>query len=280
MKKAQLYISISLFVTFMAYISVVIFMLPELKHNVIGNDISYPQCGRAYPEGQAFGVVGVNGGTAIKTNPCLADQLAWAANSSGEGVGQPKVQLYVNTGNPGDVADAPSWPTNGIDPLGKITSNPHGTCSGENSTACAWQYGWNRSVEAVHQRFTPAAREAGISDDPRRYTWWLDVETVNSWQYGSPEALVRNTAVLEAMTAYYQNLELRVGIYSTSYQFGKIVGSPSQGSKLNGLDSWLAGGQTVEISKSKCADPPLTPNGRVVMVQYILNNFDYNYSCL
>ncbi len=71
----------------------------------IGNDISWPQCGRTLPKGQAFGIVGVNGGKATTTNPCLADQLKWAAGSTGLNPNQPSTQLYVNTANPGEVLE-------------------------------------------------------------------------------------------------------------------------------------------------------------------------------
>lgn len=269
-----------LFVALAAYTAIVVFSVQVLKHNVIGNDISFPQCGQAYPVGQSFGVVGVNGGRPTNTNPCLSDQLRWAANSRGDGFGQPSVQLYVNTANPGQVEDAPNWPQNNIDPLGNSAPNPHGACDGSNTMACSWQYGWNRAVEAVNQRFIPAAIEAGLSIDPARYTWWLDIETLNSWQGGSPEALAKNRATLEAMVSYYQGLGAEVGMYSTSYQFGLIAGTPGADSNLNGLDSWLAGGETLEHSKTKCDDPPLTPGGQVVMIQYIFEGFDHNYSCL
>src|ERR1039457_2468788 len=43
-----------------------------------GNDVSYPQCGVTLPSQQAFGIVGVNEGLANTTNPCLADEKAWA----------------------------------------------------------------------------------------------------------------------------------------------------------------------------------------------------------
>ena len=38
-----------------------------------GNDVSYPQCGKSFPSGQAFGIVGVNDGLANNANPCLAN---------------------------------------------------------------------------------------------------------------------------------------------------------------------------------------------------------------
>src|SRR3989440_12733133 len=53
-----------------------------------GYDISFPQCGGAYPAG-AFGVVGVNGGYPfVHYNPCLADEYK----------GSPRAALYINTG--------------------------------------------------------------------------------------------------------------------------------------------------------------------------------------
>ena len=58
-----------------------------------GYDISYPQCGSAYPANPLFGIVGVNDGIVFSVNPCLASQIAWAGSASG--------QLYANTGNPG-----------------------------------------------------------------------------------------------------------------------------------------------------------------------------------
>lgn len=38
-----------------------------------GLDISWPQCSVKVPTSQAFGIVGVNGGLATTTNPCLKD---------------------------------------------------------------------------------------------------------------------------------------------------------------------------------------------------------------
>src|SRR5688572_3870318 len=73
----------------------------------LGIDISWPQCGKSVPTDQAFGIVGVNGGLATTTNPCLKDQLIWASKSVG-GTVQEKVQLYVNTANPGGMGTA-SW---------------------------------------------------------------------------------------------------------------------------------------------------------------------------
>lgn len=280
MKPLRFALYLILFFSFSAYIYLAVHSLPlPEKSGVLGKDISFPQCGRVVPLGHSFGVVGVNGGTASKTNRCLSSQLEWATKAKGDGRGQPRTQLYVNTGNPA-AAPRAQWPTNNTDPEGKQTANPHGLCSGANDTACAWQYGWNRASEAVHKRFAPAALKAGMITRASAYKWWLDVETLNAWREGSPEALRTNRAVLEAMTSYYQANGARVGIYSTSYQFRKIVGTVPKDSNLYSLESWLAGGETREYSRQKCGDKPLTGGGNVTMVQYVKDDLDHNHSCL
>ncbi|HSX17930.1 MAG TPA: hypothetical protein VLE51_01060 [Candidatus Saccharimonadales bacterium] len=246
--------------------------------NNLGNDISYPQCSKSWPSNQAFGIVGVNGGLANTTNSCLVQQLSWATKSSGITT-QSKVQLYVNTANPGGL-NTPSWPTNNIDPAGNLTLNPYGICSGTNSLACAWQYGWNRSVEDVRQRFIPAAQSANLSTSPSAYPWWLDVETINTWQSGSSFANASNAADLEGMTAYFQSVGVNVGLYSTTYQWGQIAGSVNGGSNLNGLSNWRPGARNLSGAKSNCSLAPLTSGGKVVLTQYIANNLDYDNSCI
>src|SRR5206468_529908 len=138
----------------------------------LGNDISWPQCSKTLPSGQAFGIVGLTGGTAVKDNPCLNSELQWAARSSGAITAQPKVQLYINTANPGNLGVV-SWPVSNTDPSGTVAPNPFDACDGTDSNACAWQYGWNRALEDVQNRLIPAARSLGLSSDPASYPWWL-----------------------------------------------------------------------------------------------------------
>lgn len=245
----------------------------------VGNDISWPQCGKVLPSGQAFGIVGVNGGLANTTNNCLKDQLLWAAKSAGT-ANQLKSQLYVNTANPGGL-NTPSWPKDNVDPTGNLAPNPYNQCDGSDSLACAWQYGWNRAVEDVKVRFTPAAEAAGLPADPTAYPWWLDVETENTWKTGSTFAYQSNVADLEGMTAYFKSLGTTVGIYSTGRQWRQIVSSEiGSGSNLNGLNSWLAGGRNLSGAKSNCSLPPLISGGRVTLTQYVSGSYDYDYSCI
>jgi hypothetical protein len=246
--------------------------------NTTGNDVSYPQCGKTLPFDQAFGVVGVNGGLANTTNSCLATQLSWAAKSTGV-VNQPKIQLYVNTANPGGL-NTPSWPSSNTDPAGNSALNPYGNCDGSDSLPCAWLYGWNRSVEDVLYRFAPAAQAAGVSSSPAAYVWWLDVETINTWKSGSTFATQSNAADLEGMGAYFKSLGASVGLYSTTYQWGQIAGTVSVNSNLNGLPNWRPGARNLSSAKSNCGLPPLTAGGKVTITQYLSGNLDYDYSCV
>jgi hypothetical protein len=237
----------------------------------VGYDVSYPQCGATLPSARAFAVVGVNGGLSTKANPCLATQLRWAAGGNGSVGTQPKAQLYLNTANPGGLGVA-TWPKTG--------STPYGTCSGGNDQACSWKYGYERAQNSVVSFFTPAARTAGVDTLPSRWTWWLDVETENSWQTGSAGAQARNRATLEGMTAYLLSRGGRVGLYSTNYQWNLIAGSVPSTSNLVGRNSWLAGATTLRQAKANCTGAPLVPGGRITLTQYVPDGLDRDHSCI
>lgn len=245
----------------------------------LGIDVSYPQCGARLPTDHAFGIVGVTGGLATNTNPCLKDQLVWASKALG-GTSQEKVQLYVNTANPGGL-NTESWPRSEVDAASTTPINPYGKCDGSDSLACAWMYGRNRAIEAVRDRFQPAANLAGLNTAAAAYVWWLDVETENTWKAPSSSFNTEsNTAVLEGMTAYLTSLGVRVGLYSTAYQWSQIVGgSVSASSNLGGLPNWRPGGASLATAKDACSAAPLTPGGTVVLTQYVSKGFDYNYVC-
>ena len=229
----------------------------------LGNDISWPQCGKTFPNNQTFGIVGLNNGLANNTNPCFASELSWAQQSKG-GTLQDKAALYVNTANPG--LSGTFWPDSNSY-QGIIIGNPYGTCDHTDTAACAYIYGYAKAYDDVTIR--------GVIN-PSTYVWWLDVETTNSWESNR----VANTADLEGMTAAFQSQGVRgVGIYSTGYQWGQIVGTTADTSVLNGLNNWLAGATSQAGARANCALPALTSRGVVTLTQFIANRLDYNYSC-
>jgi hypothetical protein len=239
----------------------------EGTQSTLGNDISWPQCGKPFPVGQAFAIVGVNNGLANNTNPCLEEQLEWAAASSGI-TPQPKVSLYVNTANPG--SSGSWWPTSNEYPIGSAVHNPYGSCDDKDyGKACAYMYGYAKAFDDAYIR--------GITN-PSDYFWWLDVETENSWSATDKDA---NRAVLEGMADFFHSINVKgVGIYSTGLQWGRIVGTVSSSSSLYYLPGWLAGARTLTGAKANCSDPPLTAGGHVVITQFVSRKFDYNHSCV
>ena len=133
--------------------------------------------------------------------------------------------------------------------------------------------------KSVEDFFTPAAEDARVETDPGRYTWWLDVETMNTWQSGSAEGLARNRATLEGMSDYLEELGADVGIYSTSFQLIQIVGPVPEDSPLAGRPSWLAGATTLREALANCTKRPLLPGGEVALTQYVQGDWDRNHSC-
>ena len=240
-----------------------------------GNDISWPQCGGSFPSGQAFGIVGVNDGLANTLNPCLGrynggalstSELVWAWGSSGS-TNLPKAALYVNTANPSPVY-ATSWPTTG--------TNTYGTCDGSDSQACAWEYGKARATQDIAWLEAAAADVGAPKTLAGDYTWWLDVETGNSWETGTA-GLANNVADLQGMVDTFEAVGGSVGIYSTSYQWGVITGGSTDGN-LGPLPVWIPGARRQSSAKSNCSLPSFT-NGPVMITQWFGKPYDGDVAC-
>lgn len=231
----------------------------------VGNDISYPQCGRTYPSGQAFAIVGVNGGKASNFNSCFASEWAWAQTSKG-GTDQPPAQLYANTGNPGDVLaqyDVTDWPTS------SVAADPYGSCSGtwQDNLACSWEYGYERATADMNAVNAYQAYQG---------RWWLDIETANSWT----SDFAKNQASLEGMVYALEHAGNTVGIYSSSGSWSTLFGPVAPSSPLYSLDEWRPGAKTLTKAKSNCGLAPFEGNGRIAITQYVSTNLDYDYSCV
>ena len=236
----------------------------------IGYDVSWPQCNRltALPKGPLFGIVGVNNGVANQTNPCLFEELLWAGSSTGAYY-QPKLALYVNTANPSDITPlVPDWPKSNKDIVDNSVTDPnyYGACRGQIDPSCAWQYGYNLANLDANKR--------GLSN-PGSYIWYLDVELINTWSSNAN----LNSNVLEGMTAYFDKIGAKVGIYSTPDQWRIIVGKPAQQSDLNGLIDWIASLGNKTVAQTNCRDQSLTSGGSVMVAQYIIMQADYDLSC-
>lgn len=263
-----------------------------------GNDVSYPQCGGSLPTGQAFGVVGVTGGLANNLNPCLGptstypsyteSELYWAVATSSGVTNQPMASLYVNTADPGNsyngtvIAD---WPTSGnLSPYGKCSTTTvtlsSGTYTvGENSAACAWQYGYNKATQdaswlvaaanAINSKSPPTT----VSNSVGAYPWWLDVETGNTWQ--SDTAM--NVADLQGMIAGLEAVgATTVGVYSTSAQWDSITGGTT--SVGSNVPEWVAGARTASGAQANCTQTSFT-GGAVTLAQWSGRPFDGDVAC-
>jgi hypothetical protein len=256
---------------------------------VTGNDISFPQCGGAFPSGQEFGIVGVNDGLPGTENPCfgpassyMQSELYWAVSASVGSAAQPKASLYVNTSDPGDVFNGSlitDWPSSGNSPYGACTTTTVMTSSGPstagaNSNACAWVYGQQLAAQDVSWVSAAAAAINGQSPPVAvppaagAYPWWLDVETSNTWQQGSSgEAM--NVALLQGMAADLTGAGVTsVGVYATTQQWDDITGgTPSGTASLSGLDDWVPGAGTLGGAEANCASGSFT-EGTVTLTQW------------
>lgn len=224
-----------------------------------GYDISYPQCGGAYPSDPAFAIVGVNGGRVYSANPCLASEIVWGGGTAAE--------LYINTANPGPAISS-YWPLGQEFPRFCDPANP-------DTADCAFDYGWNAAKHSF-ETAQAAYAELGIEASPALTTWWLDVETSNSWR---DDDLTLNVAALQGEVAFLRDVAgvTRLGFYSTTYQWGLITG----GTKVFAeYPSWGAGARNERIARSVCDSTTTSfTGGPLVLMQFPYSGFDANIRC-
>lgn len=236
---------------------------PTASTTATGYDVSYPQCDVALPTRGDIAVVGVNAGTGTTTNPCLAEQLAWGDAAAPDGTPR-RADVYVNTANPGHLGDW--WPSADLTRSGVPVMNPEGRCAGAEDAACAYVYGFSIATDDVQARGVTAASDR---------TWWLDVETMNSWSWNRQA----NLSAVEGMAAAIRGAGGDVGVYSALRQWDLIVGDATPSVPLAGMPSWIAGATTRAGALANCAAAPLTPGGRVVMVQWVEQGVDHDIAC-
>lgn len=209
-----------------------------------GYDISWPQCGGAYPvlsRGQ-FGVVGITDGHAFSENPCFASEYHWA---SGGGYA-PSIYMNVNIGS------AASGPCDPSDP-------PCG----------AYNYGYAAARDAFLSAWVATNGESLNSS-----MWWLDVETANAWSTDP----MPNWLVIRGAIDYLHQVHRIVGVYSTPYMWSSIAGSY----QATGVPNWVAGANGPH-DYGQCTQPSsaLWPGGQVWLFQYLLpgQEFDESFAC-
>ena len=228
-----------------------------------GYDISYPQCGAAYPTGVQFGIVGVNKGIVFSANPCLGGaggELAWAERY------EPAAVLYANTANPGPALSS-HWPS------GQTTPR---ACDGSDSSGCAYDYGWNAAAnsyaDAVSAYVSLGKAPAGATQTPSPNEWWLDVETANSWESNT----AHNVAELQGEVAFLQSKGVAsIGFYSSASDWQTITGSSTA---FAAFASWRPGAGTRKSAQSYCGTRGVT-GGPIKYSQYRASGFDADIRC-
>jgi hypothetical protein len=216
----------------------------------VGYDLSYPDCskvigptassGKAY----AFAVMGVNDGKPFTANGCLAGEYhAAVANGLSP-------SLYMNTAAPiGSTAKT-------YENLGPKT------CAKADKVCLAYNYGYQMAT-AAH---ASAASQAATSS-----TWWLDVETANSWT----RDLSENTATLQGAIDALTALGIaNVGVYSTPSEWTTITGNAQLG-----VPVWVAGALSLDTANQFCTAS--FTGGAVWLVQSFnaSRGYDEDYAC-
>jgi len=238
----------------------------------VGYDISYPQCGTAYPGG-SFGIVGVNQGYPFTYyNACFTSEWSYAGNTASP-------SLYINTGYDRSYTNTTDGRHTTQDCLSRST-----TVIGTNSQQRAWAVGCSEAQRSVG--YASCLNPSGACPSTvQPAAWWLDVETANSW-CGRPGTRCKDLTlnryaiqgIIDTLHSAVENpTAAPIGIYSTPNAWSTIVG----GNLVNGLSAdWLATGlSSASQAKSYCSGSGFSGSGQLWLVQFLPGGYDADYAC-
>ena len=203
----------------------------------VGNDISWPNCSSRIASTAKFGIVGVNDGLGYSINPCLAKEASHFSNLS----------LYVNTG----------W-YSGSSHVN--ATSPHLCATGDNN-CLAYNYGYNAGLYAYN-----AASSVGLHSS----SWWLDVETSNTW---STTAVQNQNSLQGEYDALVANGASTVGAYSTTAQWNSVTKTWQNNWPSWGATTW----KTANQAKTYCTGHQFT-GGLTWLIQF-KGQIDQDYAC-
>lgn len=181
-----------------------------------GYDVSYPNSCTASVSGAAFGIVGVNHGRPFTFNNCFSMQYAKAA-ATGSG------SIYMNTAYSG------AYKRNITSTCSSLVSNT----GLKGSDAQAWEIGCSEAETSFNRAGTTTA-----------VTWWLDVETGNSWS--SSNFSLNDDAIRGAADRLHGLTGKPVGVYSTSSSWSTITHNANLSTTVD--SEWDAGASACPAS--------------------------------
>lgn len=223
-----------------------------LPHHTMGWDISNFQCRKPgastlqtrVPRRSSISVIEVAGWLDNANNPCLADAAAWATRAAGSTGASYELYLFLNS------------PGTNVEATRLYASGPKGSCgarAGSARAVCiAYNYGYNGARSAVDY-----ANRQGV----HAVIWWIDIEndtlSPSAFSNFGANEFWSHSPALNALTVAgaikaLRDAGIEVGIYSTSLQYPKIVGSyvPRIGGRI---PLWVAG--------APWTHPPYTQRG-------------------
>ncbi len=204
-----------------------------------GLDVSWPNCSSKITKAD-FGIVGVNDGQGYSENPCLLSEASHFTALS----------LYANTG-----WDAKSSHINSTSPE---------QCAATDENCLAYNYGYNAGLYAYNY-----AASLGLSAN----SWWLDVETANTWSNNATQN--QNSLQGEYNALSVEGVQ-QIGVYSTTAQWNVLTNSWQNNWPSWGATTW----KTAKQAATYCSGHQFT-GGSSILMQFLpkTDGLDHDVAC-